>query len=575
MRRADANKPGFVPLTNSRGTPSPFSRPHRTLQRRTADRSEPAGTPIVDDVLQSPGQPLDQSTRSLMEPRFGHDFSKVRAHTESASDQSVFHETAASASEPSDPLVIKAAVGTKGANRAEDVAKVQARLLAVGLLSEADFTTESPKAIAGSMAPTTASITPNDSLAPVADLAAETEAHANDDAASTTPVTIPESSLTATLAAIREFQRPLFSSEAVDGNIGPAGPTWRALRTADLASVAKMKDAWDKKKKQMEKESALKLKADAERKKLEASQQSNETGQKPTTITNDLLTRYATYIPFTRTYIDLDESGLAGALTGYARTKGDVVLKAFDGLDGSDTDDVAYELAHRATNKDLAAFDPKVLARLRIAMTGGWQTDEETYQISRINGILGVKPPNAGTEATPPDGVISHNTSKAPFYNQADKAWKDVTLGKKLKMGPKGCAVTSMAMAVSAISGKSINPGEMDAYLDAHDGYSGDSVYWDKAAQAGGLHAQKHNGFDIEIVDKSLAAGRPCVVSVNSDCHWVIVTDKRVERGRSIYTIHDPATGAAADMELSDGALVGASGAFSKGSGSYIITVSK
>lgn len=36
--------------------------------------------PIVDDVLNSPGQPLDSGTRAFMEPRFGHDFSRVRVH---------------------------------------------------------------------------------------------------------------------------------------------------------------------------------------------------------------------------------------------------------------------------------------------------------------------------------------------------------------------------------------------------------------------------------------------------------------------------------------------------------------
>src|SRR5438128_1076141 len=37
---------------------------------------------IVQDVLQSPGQPLDATTRAFMEPRFGHDFSHVRVHTD-------------------------------------------------------------------------------------------------------------------------------------------------------------------------------------------------------------------------------------------------------------------------------------------------------------------------------------------------------------------------------------------------------------------------------------------------------------------------------------------------------------
>src|SRR5205823_1492835 len=41
------------------------------------------------DVLNSGGgQPLDTSTRAFMEPRFGHDFSKVRVHTDARAAES-------------------------------------------------------------------------------------------------------------------------------------------------------------------------------------------------------------------------------------------------------------------------------------------------------------------------------------------------------------------------------------------------------------------------------------------------------------------------------------------------------
>ena len=46
-----------------------------------SDSGQVAAPPIVHDVLASPGQPLDASTRSFFEPRFGEDFSRVRVHT--------------------------------------------------------------------------------------------------------------------------------------------------------------------------------------------------------------------------------------------------------------------------------------------------------------------------------------------------------------------------------------------------------------------------------------------------------------------------------------------------------------
>jgi hypothetical protein len=42
----------------------------------------------VHEVLRSPGQPLDASTRGFMEPRFGQEFSGVRVHTDAAAAQS-------------------------------------------------------------------------------------------------------------------------------------------------------------------------------------------------------------------------------------------------------------------------------------------------------------------------------------------------------------------------------------------------------------------------------------------------------------------------------------------------------
>jgi hypothetical protein len=44
--------------------------------------------PIVNEVLRSPGQPLDSQTRSVMEPHFRHDFSHVLVHTDAKAAES-------------------------------------------------------------------------------------------------------------------------------------------------------------------------------------------------------------------------------------------------------------------------------------------------------------------------------------------------------------------------------------------------------------------------------------------------------------------------------------------------------
>jgi len=57
------------------------------LQRKVPNsdlgtRNDSVVPPIVHEVLRSPGQSLDAETRAFMEPRFGHEFSRVRVHTD-------------------------------------------------------------------------------------------------------------------------------------------------------------------------------------------------------------------------------------------------------------------------------------------------------------------------------------------------------------------------------------------------------------------------------------------------------------------------------------------------------------
>ncbi|MEO5931394.1 MAG: DUF4157 domain-containing protein, partial [Candidatus Kapaibacterium sp.] len=64
--------------------------PRRVRRMRNHAGSDAVATvpPSVDDVLSSPGQSLDTSTRSFMESRFGHDFGRVRVHTNEAASRS-------------------------------------------------------------------------------------------------------------------------------------------------------------------------------------------------------------------------------------------------------------------------------------------------------------------------------------------------------------------------------------------------------------------------------------------------------------------------------------------------------
>lgn len=76
--------PIYSPATGAIQTKQP-GHGHKQLQMKSvqASRSGQIAVPaIVNEVLHSPGQPLDSATRAFMEPRFGHDFSRVRVHAD-------------------------------------------------------------------------------------------------------------------------------------------------------------------------------------------------------------------------------------------------------------------------------------------------------------------------------------------------------------------------------------------------------------------------------------------------------------------------------------------------------------
>ncbi|MFN2624142.1 MAG: DUF4157 domain-containing protein, partial [Chthoniobacterales bacterium] len=79
------------------GTPGPTGECEACRKKRLQRKSESGGLQsqshsaiptVVHEVLRSPGQPLEQDTRAVMELRFGHDFSRVRVHADGPSARS-------------------------------------------------------------------------------------------------------------------------------------------------------------------------------------------------------------------------------------------------------------------------------------------------------------------------------------------------------------------------------------------------------------------------------------------------------------------------------------------------------
>ncbi len=61
-------------------------RAKRELQRQAAGAGPAVAPPIVHQVLNSPGEPLDAATRAFLEPRFGHDFASLPIRSPASSE---------------------------------------------------------------------------------------------------------------------------------------------------------------------------------------------------------------------------------------------------------------------------------------------------------------------------------------------------------------------------------------------------------------------------------------------------------------------------------------------------------
>ncbi len=96
MQRTRIRKPIQPTPAPRRQAAKPVKSPDGPAGRAGRARSKPAGgpsrtpaaPPAVQDVLNSPGRPLDPKTRADLEPRLGFDFGQVRVHTDAAAAES-------------------------------------------------------------------------------------------------------------------------------------------------------------------------------------------------------------------------------------------------------------------------------------------------------------------------------------------------------------------------------------------------------------------------------------------------------------------------------------------------------
>ncbi|MCS7024397.1 MAG: peptidoglycan-binding protein [Bryobacteraceae bacterium] len=205
----------------------------------------------------------------------------------------------------------------------------------------------------------------------------------------------------------------------------------------------------------------------------------------------------------------------------------------------------------------------------------GQQTHEAVKSFQRklkimVDGIVGPQTWKAlmsePCEAPPPlpevwpvpEGavLVTYNGSTVPFFTQFDCAWGARNLGNANRtLAQAGCAISSIAMVLK-FYGRDMDPGKLDAYLDANQGYVGNCVVWDKAFKAGEkagspkLKVTQSNYTNqqhfSEVLDTRLAKNWPTVAQVDygtdndtSGDHFVVVVGRSQD---GYYIINDPGT---------------------------------
>ncbi len=189
-----------------------------------------------------------------------------------------------------------------------------------------------------------------------------------------------------------------------------------------------------------------------------------------------------------------------------------------------------------------------------IAPTGA--VDSKTRAAMRFwleNGHTKSRPPS---EAAPTPRTLQGLTYVAPrvrHFSQGDERWAANVLGRNQTIRRSGCAITCIAMILRH-SGRDVDPGTMDAFLDANEGYVDDSVKWNVAGECGagsddGLVYGRMTGTTDQLrsaIHDRLSENRPTMVRVDygSDTnlkynHFVLAVGRTVN-GNII--MNDPAT---------------------------------
>ena len=174
--------------------------------------------------------------------------------------------------------------------------------------------------------------------------------------------------------------------------------------------------------------------------------------------------------------------------------------------------------------------------------SNGWHKIKYGSGTAWVSGTYTSKEkPSSGDTGGGGGGGGAISTNGVPLYAQGDPRWGKNYMGRSgCTIHQIGCAMTSTTMTLNKISGRSFTPGDMNSYLNNNGGYtSGGGIYWATAAKYVN-RAYTGRNYSQAVVNDELNSGRPVVISVKSDGHWVCVAGRNADGS---FIIHDPAGG--------------------------------
>ena len=135
----------------------------------------------------------------------------------------------------------------------------------------------------------------------------------------------------------------------------------------------------------------------------------------------------------------------------------------------------------------------------------------------------------------------------APLYKQTDARWAYDRMGGGAYMKDKGCVISDIAMALVykgiTVSGATATPGNVNAWLKGHGGYSGNAVIWSTVNKLSPRvvfqgRYYSNSALSAATLRTYLDAGNKAVIAnVRNGGHWVLLTG---HNGGTVFNVNDP-----------------------------------